>query len=110
MAGFDRGIFGVNLWLIGIVGVILTGSIILALKALSEAIGKTMPSHTSELIGAIGIVKTPLSPLGTVQVGSELWTAEMQDDRSSPAIGDYVIVKNTEGINLSGLKQDKDQS
>jgi len=110
MAGFDRGIFGVNLWLIGIVGVILTGSIILALKALSEAIGKTMPSHTSELIGAIGIVKTPLSPLGTVQVGSELWTAEMQDDRSSPAIGDYVIVKNTDGIKLSVLKQDKDQS
>ena len=67
-----------------------------------------MPSHTSELIGAIGIVKTPLSPLGTVQVGSELWSAEMQDDRSSPAIGDYVIVKNTDGIKLSVLKQNKD--
>ena len=108
MPGFERGIFGVNIWLIGIVGTILTGSIILTLKALSEAVGKSMPSHTSELIGSVGIVRTPLRPLGTVQVGSDLWSAEMQDDRPSPDIGDFVIVKDTDGIKLSVLKKDRD--
>ena len=73
-------------------------------------VGAVRSPTTSTLVVPVGIVKTPLSPLGTVQVGSELWTAEMQDDRSSPAIGDYVIVKNTDGIKLSVLKQDKDQS
>ena len=108
MPGFERGIFGVNIWLIGIVGTILTGSIILTLKALSEAVGKSMSSHTSELIGSVGIVRTPLRPLGTVQVGSDLWSAEMQDDRPSPDIGDFVIVKDTDGIKLSVLKKDRD--
>ena len=106
--GFDRGIFGVNLWVIGIVGTTLSGSVILTLKALSEAVGKGMPSHTSAIIGSIGVVKTPLSPIGTIQVGSDLWTAEMYSDCASPAVGEFVIVKNTDGVSLSVQKQDTD--
>ena len=106
--GFDRGIFGVNLWVIGIVGTTLSGSVILTLKALSEAVGKGMPSHTSAIIGSIGVVKTPLSPIGTIQVGSDLWTAEMHSDCASPAVGEFVIVKNTDGVTLSVQKQDTD--
>ena len=32
----------------------------------------------------------------------------MQDDRPSPDIGDFVIVKDTDGIKLSVLKKDRD--
>ena len=52
------------------------------------------------LVGRMGIVRTPLSPAGTVQVASELWTAEsLEGDEPLPP-GTHVRVERMEGFRL----------
>ncbi|MBE0697017.1 MAG: hypothetical protein IH586_08840, partial [Anaerolineaceae bacterium] len=53
------------------------------------------------LIGQIGLVNTPLNPTGTVQLGSELWTATLQNGETPLKRGEQVEVT---GINRLEIK------
>jgi membrane protein implicated in regulation of membrane protease activity len=52
------------------------------------------------LLGRTGVVRTALSPVGTVQLGGELWTAELDDGDESLPAGTRVRVVRAEGIRL----------
>lgn len=51
------------------------------------------------LVGQVGTVNTPLTPVGTVQLGSELWTAASQDSQPLPK-GVRVEVVGQEALKL----------
>lgn len=52
------------------------------------------------LIGRKGVARTALEPEGTVQVGSELWTAAVEDDAPFLPEGAHVEVLRVEGVRL----------
>lgn len=52
------------------------------------------------LIGLIGVARTELSPAGTVLVGGELWSAQVEDRSKALAKGDEVEVTSVEGLRL----------
>lgn len=56
-------------------------------------------SGRESLVGKVGIVNTPLNPTGTVQLGSELWTATLVDDGSAAA-GERVEVVELENLRV----------
>ncbi len=67
--------------------------------------GRRFPvlTGTMHLVGAMGVATTDLAPGGTVQVMSELWTAEADDGPIHK--GDSVQVKGVEGLRLHVTKK-----
>jgi membrane-bound serine protease (ClpP class) len=51
----------------------------------------------TRLVGARGIVTSSVSPIGAVQVKSELWTAVADEPL---AVGEHVVVQKIEGLRL----------
>ena len=72
------------------------GILIFALRAQRTPIRMGQES----LLGRTGVVRTALSPVGTVQLGGELWTAELDDRGESLPPGTRVRVVRAEGIRL----------
>ena len=56
-------------------------------------------SRDSHIVGQVGAVRADLNPTGTVQVASELWTAESDSGESIPS-GERVMVSEVEGLVL----------
>ena len=52
------------------------------------------------LMGRTGVVRTPLTPVGTVQLASELWTAEPDAGEEHLLPGTHVRVTRLEGVRL----------
>lgn len=52
------------------------------------------------LIGRFGVAKTVLAPAGTVLIGGELWSAELQEQTATLQQGDSVEVVGVEGLRL----------
>lgn len=52
------------------------------------------------MLGRTGVVRTPLTPVGTVQVASELWTAEPDTGEEHLQSGTRVRVTRVEGVRL----------
>lgn len=52
------------------------------------------------LIGRVGVVRNPLSPVGTIQVSGELWTAYVDEGQSPVPPGSQVEVVSVEGNRL----------
>jgi membrane-bound serine protease (ClpP class) len=52
------------------------------------------------LIGRSGVVRAALDPVGTVQLGGELWTAEPVDGEGAIAAGERVQVVSAKGVRL----------
>ena len=99
--------FNVNFWILGFTTLILGSSVFLCLKAFKEAAGPSMPSHSGALVGKIGVVKSSLNPQGSVQVGSELWTATNAQGASIDE-GESVMVDSVDGLNIRVSKMDKE--
>ena len=98
--------FNINFWLLAFTTLILGGAVFLCLKAFKEAAGPTMPSHSGTIVGKIGIVKSALNPDGSVQVGSELWTATSSQGASINE-GESVMVESVDGLNVTVNRVDK---
>ena len=92
--------FNINFWLLTLTTLILGGAVFLCLKAFKEAAGPSMPSHAATIVGKIGIVKSSLNPYGSVQVGSELWTATSRQGASIDE-GESVMVESVDGLNVT---------
>jgi len=54
----------------------------------------------ASMVGRTGVVRTTLSPAGTVQVASELWTAESLEPEEPLLTGTRVRVERVEGVRL----------
>jgi membrane-bound serine protease (ClpP class) len=92
----------ISLWLLGIVTIILVGSISLTARAMRQA--KNVPVYarattSGELIGQMGQAITDLSPQGTVYVAVEQWSAE-SDNEEPIQNGKEVLVTAVEGLVL----------
>jgi membrane-bound serine protease (ClpP class) len=57
------------------------------------------------LPGRVGVVRDPLAPVGTVQLGGELWTAEAVDRKEALPSGTRVVVERAAGNKLFVRKE-----
>ena len=95
--------FRVNLWLIGIVTALLLGFLLLFFRMVLAS-RRTVTVPTAEtVVGQVGVVTSDLAPTGTVQLGSELWTAVADDDKVIKS-GEKVKVVALEGLTLTVSK------
>jgi membrane-bound serine protease (ClpP class) len=85
-------VIGVSL----ISGAIFFGIMMIAVRA------QHTPIRTGEesMIGRTGITRSDLEPKGSVQVGGELWTAELEDESSYIPAGTRVQVVRVDGLRL----------
>jgi membrane-bound serine protease (ClpP class) len=79
-----------------ITGLIFLGILGFALRAqrLPAIMGQT------SLVGKVGIVRDELNPSGTVQLSSELWTAELAAGEAPAPSGAQVRVERVDGVRL----------
>jgi membrane-bound serine protease (ClpP class) len=92
----------VNPWLIALLTLSTAAFIIFAVrKGLQAQRGPAVSDVARRLVGAVGRATTDLAPFGTVQVGSELWTAEAAD-LNEPTIraGEQIVVVALTGLTL----------
>ena len=68
-------------------------------KAISER-----PRRDVEIVGQVGEVRTALDPTGTVQVASELWTAESGTGETIES-GESVVVSEVDGLVLKVFRE-----
>jgi membrane-bound serine protease (ClpP class) len=85
-------VIGVSL----ISGAIFFGIMMIAVRA------QHTPIRTGEesMIGRTGIARSDLEPKGSVQVGGELWTAELEDESSFIPAGTRILVIRVDGLRL----------
>jgi len=86
---------------------IVTGLIFLGIVGFALRAQRT-PVRTGQesLIQRTGIVRTRLDPIGTVQLGSELWTASLEPGQASLTAGEQVRVVRVEGVRLVVRKEE----
>jgi membrane-bound serine protease (ClpP class) len=89
---------GVDLVVVGLTTAATVAFFVFAVSAAVKA--HKLPAISNlqnRLIGAHGVVKQPLAPVGTVQVKSELWTAIADEPL---AVGEHVVIQKIEGLRL----------
>ena len=84
-------------WLIGSVALLSLGFSGMALLAVARAQRMRVKVSAETVIGQRGVVTTPIDPVGTVQVQSELWTA-VSDEDTPIAVGEEVKIIALEGL------------
>jgi membrane-bound serine protease (ClpP class) len=52
------------------------------------------------MVGKVGVTRSEINSTGTVQVGGELWTAELVEGEAPIPAGAHVVVTQVEGIRL----------
>lgn len=62
------------------------------------------------LPGRTGVVRTALQPAGTVQLGSELWTAAAEEGQGPLPMGTRVVVARVEGVRLVVRREEEDRN
>jgi len=85
-----------------VVGVsLVSGAIFFVVMMIAVRAQKT-PVYMGEvdMAGRIGIARTDLAPKGNVQLGSELWSAELEDQAYSVRAGSRVEVVKVDGFHL----------
>lgn len=89
----------VSLWVILGVAASLLAFFLFFLRAIVVSRRTALPSESQKLLGQTGVVKTALTPSGTVQMASELWSA-VAESGEALGEGEEVKVVAVEGITL----------
>ena len=96
--------FRISLWLIGGMCALLFGSMALTIRAVRQA--RRTPSYydyssgnPDNLVGTLGTVTSELSPMGSVRVAGEQWSAVSDSGAVVPA-GERVMILDVEGLTL----------
>ncbi len=84
-------------WLIGGVALLSLGFFGVALSAAILAQRLQIKTDAETIVGKRGVVTTPIDPLGTVQVQSEMWTAIADE---SINLGEEVEITALEGLRV----------
>src|SRR3972149_5713493 len=92
--------FQVSVPLVVGTGVFIAGLFLVVVTLAIRAQRRRVTVGSEALIGLIGVARTELSPAGTVLVGGELWSAQMEDRSKALAKGDEVEVISVEGLRL----------
>ena len=88
---------GVNPWLVGGSGAVLTAVLAYTLFNAVQSRREGRSDPASELIGTTGVVTGRLDPLGVVRVSNETWTAVSEGGRVIE-VGEPVQVTGVEGL------------
>ena len=89
---------GLSLWVVGLATLATLGFFGVAMRAAVRTHRQPIfSSPQRRLIGARGVVKQLISPVGTVQVKSELWSAVADEPLEA---GEHVVVTAIEGLKL----------
>jgi membrane-bound serine protease (ClpP class) len=88
---------GISLGVIGVTTLATIVFFVVAVRAALRTFRQPIYSSRQRLVGAHGIVKQALAPIGTVQLKSELWSAVA--DEPMPA-GEEVVVTKIEGLKV----------
>lgn len=93
--------FGVSPPVIIALALVIGGGLVLVVRKVREA-GRN-PVHTGweELIGAEGVVRKALDPIGQVFVDGALWRARAPEEDARIGTGDKVRVESVEGLTLN---------
>jgi len=85
-----------------VIGVsIVSGAMFFAILMVAVR-AQRVPIRTGEesMSGRMGVARTDLSPAGSVQVGGELWSAELEENNPSLPAGTRVVVVKLEGLRV----------
>jgi membrane-bound serine protease (ClpP class) len=79
-----------------ITGILFVLILVYALRA------QRIPIRTGQesLVGRVGRARSEIAPFGTVQVGGELWSAELDVDETAISSGTRVQVTRVQGVHL----------
>lgn len=89
---------GLSLWVVGLATLATAAFFAVGVTAAVRTLRQPVFSNPQQrLVGARGVVKQSLSPVGTVQVKSELWSAVADEPL---AAGEHVVVIAIEGLKL----------
>ncbi|MBM3131658.1 MAG: nodulation protein NfeD [Chloroflexi bacterium] len=99
---------GIDWWVIAIVVAIIVGFFVFAIQAIVRTQKRKQPTGADGMIGMRAVVKTPLTPKGTVLVHGELWEATLDEGQADP--GEEVIVTEVKGLKLGVTKKNEEGS
>jgi membrane-bound serine protease (ClpP class) len=88
---------GVSVAVVGMTTLATVFFFVVAVRAALRTYRQPIFSSRQRIVGAQGVVKQTIAPVGTVQVKSELWTA-VSDEQV--AAGERVVVTGIEGLRL----------
>jgi membrane-bound serine protease (ClpP class) len=85
-----------------------TGSIFLLILIFALR-AQRAPIRTGQesMVGRVGVAKSDISPSGSVQVGGELWSAELDEGEETIHMGSRVRVTKVQGVRLTVQKYEK---
>ena len=90
----------VNLWLLAGTTVVLLGGGAWFVSTMVKSRQTENPSTADDVVGEVGMVTSDLSPVGTVQLPSGLWSAVAENDEVISA-GERVRVVSMQGLVVS---------
>lgn len=93
--------FGVSPPVIIALTLAIAAAMVFVVRKVREASQNKVLTGWEELIGAEGVVRKTLDPIGQVFVGGALWRARSVDDDERIGDGDRVRVESVEGLTLS---------
>ena len=91
--------FRVSYWMIGAVSAILFGFMIILFRTVLQGRGAVYTSPSKDVVGQVGVTRTPLDPQGTVKVAGETWSA-VSVSGETIGEGQRVVVGEIEGLTL----------
>ena len=93
----------ISLWLLGILSTMMALFALVVVTAVARSRRLKYMSALAELVGQRGLVTSDLSPTGTVQVASELWSAVSQSEEVISQ-GEEIEVVEVNGLTLKVRK------
>jgi membrane-bound serine protease (ClpP class) len=101
----DSDAFSISVPVVIFTAALLGGSFTFVISKAVQARHAQVHTGSEELVGARGVVRAPLDPIGHVFVRGALWRAKGPD--SSPlGVGVEVVVEKVEGLTLTVRKAD----
>ena len=97
--------FGVDIWVFGLVTVILAALITFIAYIFLPQLKKPV-TGAEGMVGMTGVVVETLNPQGMVRIRGELWSAESTDNMIDR--GKKIVVEKVNGLNLLVKKLKKD--
>jgi membrane-bound serine protease (ClpP class) len=101
----DSDAFSISVPVVIFTAALLGGAFTFVASKAVQARHAQVHTGSEELVGARGVVRAPLDPVGHVFVRGALWRAK-QTDSSPLAVGDAVVVEKVEGLTLTVRKAD----
>ena len=91
----------VNRWMLGGMGAVMLAGVLLIVREIrkdQEAVPYTSAGASSVVVGQIAEVETPLTPIGSVRIAGESWSATSEVGNAE--VGDRVEVTAIDGVTL----------